>query len=69
MAIKDIISLGIGPSTSPGLTYFITFGLSMGAVADEWTPQSVGSATWTASSPTSADWTAQSPGSATWTPQ
>lgn len=33
MPIKDVISLGVGPSTTPGITYFITFGLSMGAEA------------------------------------
>ena len=68
MAVKDLIFRGIGQSTSPAVTYFLTKGLALGAVADEWTPTSPGSASWTAADPTAASWTAQDPTSATWTP-
>lgn len=66
MAIKDIIVPGfVGTDT---IKWIVTRGLTLGAVADEWTPQSVGSTDWTAASAGSADWTAQNPTSATWTP-
>lgn len=67
MAVKDIIVPAfVGTDT---IKWIVTRGLSLGAVADEWTPQSVGAATWTAADPTAATWSPQSPGSATWTPQ
>jgi len=66
MAIKDIIVPGfVGTDT---IKWIVTRGLSLGAVADEWTPVSPGSGSWTAASPTAASWTPASAGSGTWTP-
>lgn len=67
MPIKDIISLGIGPSTTPGLTYFITFGLSMGAVSEIWTPVTPASGSWSTASPETGSWTTVTPASGSWT--
>ena len=49
MAIKDYITLGIGPSTDP-ITFFITGGLSLGAVSDAWTAIAAATTAWSAAS-------------------
>ena len=67
MAIKDYITLGIGPSTDP-ITFFITGGLSLGAVSDAWTAIAAATTAWSAASPATTDWTESSPTTTTWTP-
>ena len=57
MAVKDVISRGIGPSTS--LLYFVTGGYAIGDSSLTWTVQSDVSTTWSDQPNESDTWSVQ----------